>query len=881
MMRIIFVLLFAVLPFAAQRPPGKYVLVRNGAPAAPAITITSENIPAHGADQSLYNSRNVFDLTAASTYSDGSMGDWVHDATTAADPAFTHNQNITLRKTPAVPRISGFTYLGTGVGPSISIFFLNSFFGWSMADNDFTGVDFTGPLYNAIGDGLDHVRVLGSDAVGVQCTGAGSALIAGCGQQWTVTTPKAGPQNIYVYTRTQGIDARLTVMQGGTITNFDLPTATGYSVDEEQITVAVNAPAIGTVYTISLTAQAVQSGTTTGYISTMARAIGGATAGNVSAAVLATPSYYGGAPSRTYGAKVLQADPSVRIPAATTSVTLCLTAGNPSGCVNDTLAHYIAVVAVGGTDIHLPLGFISNNQIVLPNRDENGWVRVIADGAPSLTFGQRAFPKDYPHDAASPARLSFSGGNTAVITNDYANSSMTARAAHHYAFVGCEISTIPTTYDNTFTMVTFSPGTSATPAAMPHDLIFSGVYVHKDAGMLNVANGFQMDANAWAIYDSDISNIAAPGFSNESHAIYWNTSAGPVTLVNNHFSAATEDVLPGGDSSQPLLVTRNIEIRGNYFDKDPAWNTQPYPSGIDVKNELEFKEGQDVTVTGNMFRHSYAGAGQKGQAIFIRSTTFGGSILRSTSGYDIHDNIIEDSSDGIMLEGADYYGLGTPGSYDARIPRHYSAQQYDIRVTNNLLRNMSFVKYGASGHGQDYLGCIVTGSLATNVTINSNSCQWDSATDNAYFGRGQRRDASFLIQSLATIGQPEADLGSAGSCTPLVRPVYDEAITSLNVNNNILSGDILGDCTGGAPLLPSRMQSFTNNTFFNAKNINLGPAYGYSPSLNGAGNTYTSSTTMPVVAGRGVNYATLPSACALITGNRSDVTCDETNGARP
>ncbi len=664
-----------------------------GAPSP--INITSVNIPAHGADQTLYNSQNVFDLTAASTYPDGTMGDWVHDATTTNDPTFTHNQDITLRKTPAVSRISGFTYLGANVRPTVSIFFLNSFFGWAQTDNDFTSVDFTGPLYNGVGNGLDHVRVLGSDAVGVQCTGAGAALIAGCGQQWTVTAHKAGPQNIYAYTRTMGINARLTVMQGATIHTFDLPTAAGYSVDEEQLTVAINPAVADTVYTLSLTARSVQSGTTTGYLSTMARAIGGPTPGNVSTAALATPSYYGGTPSHTYGTRLLQTDPATRIPAATTSVILCLSVGVPAGCVNDTLAHYIASVAVGGTDIHLPLGFISNNQIVLPSRAEKGWVRVIADGAPSLTFGQRAFPKDYPHNAASPARLSNSNNNTAVITNDYANKSMAARSAHHYAFFGCEISTIPTTYDNPFTIVAISPGLNATLAAMPHDFVFAGVYVHRDAGMLNVANGFQLDANAWAIYDSDISNIAAPGFGNEDHAIYWNTSAGPITIKNNHFMAATENIIAGGDSSQPFLVTRNVEISGNYFDKDAAWIAVPHPAGIDVKNQLEFKESQDVTIAGNLFRHGYAGSGQNGQAMFIRSYNFGGGAPRSTSGYDIHDNIIEDSSFGLMLEGYDYYGLGTPGSYDARLPKHFNAMQYDIRVSNNLMRNLSYVKYGA------------------------------------------------------------------------------------------------------------------------------------------------------------------------------------------
>ena len=80
--------------------------------------ITSVVVPAHGANQSLYTSQNVFNLTDASTYPDGTFGDWKHWVATANDLTPSQAQNITLRKTSATVLISDMSYTGAGItGP--------------------------------------------------------------------------------------------------------------------------------------------------------------------------------------------------------------------------------------------------------------------------------------------------------------------------------------------------------------------------------------------------------------------------------------------------------------------------------------------------------------------------------------------------------------------------------------------------------------------------------------------------------------------------------------------------------------------------------------------------------------------------------------------
>ena len=719
---------------------------------------------------------------------------------------------------------------------------------------------------------------LGSSSIALQCTTLSNGLIPGCGQSVTVTPTKTGPQNIYIWTHNVGINGKISISQGGTVSNFNLPVLSVSATDEEQVTISISPTAPNTPYTISLVAESLQPGSGVGTISITSVAVGGLTAGNVSDSLLSTTGYIG-TPSHSYGALVTQQDPPIRIPPATTSVTLCVQ-GKPSGCDKRTLQQAVNFYP-GGTDIHLPLGFTSP-QITLPSRADNGWVRVIADGVrkdgSSLsTFGVRANPVDYPSPGtlSSPAYI-YSSTDDAAIKNDFTNATLSARAAHHYAFIGMEISSDGTVGTN-YQLINLGPsgqndsgqfGGPGNITSMPHDIIFQGMYIHRNQALVpNQANGMIVDAGAVGVYDSYISDIVAPGQGMENHAILFNTNPGPFTAKNNYFEAMSEDALMGGTMPQLLMVTQNEEWIGNCFDKNPAWNAQPYPAGIDPKNDLEFKEGQHVTVSGNVFIHDYAGSQQVGQMVFIRSTGFGGSVNRTTSNFLVQNNIGRHVGTGFQIEDHDTYGLGG-GGYDARIPRHYVPEQYDILINNNIIEEISFTDYVKGRGVTSSVGCLTLFGLPTNFTFSNNTCQF-SADDNS---TDHYADFAVRVLNYSTLDSTQQSLHPT-NCNDSMNSARTESLASWVFANNILSGEIGGDCSDGAVFFPPTMQQFTNNSFFNIDSVNLGPAAGYSPPFGGTGNTNTSSAVVPQVSGQGVDVSKLPTDCYVITGNRKDLPC--------
>ena len=810
--------------------------VTSVAPAT-SITITPAIVPAHGSNYTLFTSRNVFSLTDAGRYSDGQIGDWKHWVATANDPTTASNgarynaQDITIRNVSTTQKISGLSFTGVA-GPAFSQFGSNAYFDWDSADNDNTGVDYSGSYFYFTGNGMPFVRPHGSSYMVINCADSASALIANCSERFTVTPNRSGPQNLYVWTRAEGANARLTVSTGSLTQTYDFPVRSSATADEMLFTVTIAPSDTATPYTVALSALSVQTGAPAGFLSITSVALGGANAGNVSDATLATTGYVG-TPSHTYGVRTHQADPSVRIPAPILSRVLSLTE-SLQGAIN---------TASCGTDLHLPTGYVSNERIVLPNKGctDAAWVRIIADGARNI-FGQRAQPADYPGGPQSPAILNWSGPET-VISNDATNGDRAARAAHHYAFVGVEITSTKATYTVNYALVSFNAGPSPTMASISHDIIFQNCYIHRHSSQENSLNGIEFNVDRGAIYDSYIAGFQdnTHSFVNENHAVYWDSSNGPMTYRNNYLSAATECVITGGAPASPFVVTKDIEFDGNFFDKPSSYNTQLYPP-YDVKNSLEFKQGQFVSVTNNVFEHGFSGYGQIGQAVFIRSYAFGGVQRRTTSNYLISNNIVRHHSTGFQVEAFDYYGLGG-GTNSAKVPMHFTPRQYDILIANNSMEDFSFVKWGALGRNQGPTGSnlFFLSSLPVNLTLDHNTGLFDTATDNT--AGYQDNDHSIIIPNLALLSKADT-LSTFNAAYLSMNTAPDEATTSFVLTNNILSGGIHGDNYYGTYLLPSAA-TYNNNSLFNVPGY-IANTFASKPLTN---TSYTTSTTTPAVAG--------------------------------
>jgi len=876
--------LAAVLFFLNGLLAAQTVVIKQDAAtvAATPITISSAAIPAHGSDFTLWNHNNVFSLTEASTYPDSTPGDWTHWVATANDPTTDgvrryNAQDIILRKTSAVQRISNISYTGVS-GPSFSSISIgrasNAYFDWSTTDNDLSSVDFNGNWFAYVGNNPPQFsRNMHSTFPITNCAiGSPPSLIPNCSLSYTVAPGRTGPQNLYVYTHVDGTQARLSVKQGSTSVTQEFNTAPLSTLDERVFTVAINPPNTETTYTITLVPTTIQATAGAAFLAFTATALGGTTPGNISDSVLSTASYLDGQPSHSYGVRVHQLDPAQRVPAPLKSYTLART---------DSLNTALRSAACGDA-IHLPLGYVSNEQIILPSKPctDAAWISIVADGAPSLTYGKRANPIDYPGGPTSPALLNYSGGLDCTVAND--NSAPIG--SHHYILRGMEITSLAQGELVRYNLVCSVGG--STVQSLPNSILFQGVYAHGDVNLTNSIKGFDFNANGSGIYDSYITSFRGNphSYNMEYNGIYTTTSSGPLTFKNNFISAQTEIQIFGGSVSQPYLIPKDIEITENYYYKPPSYNMLP-DDLKNVKNALEFKGGQHVSITRNVFENGFAQS-QPGQAIFFRSLTYQGSQPSGTSNALVMNNIIRHHTVGIQLEGIDGYmfigsnkntngsrSCGTFPPPDCVVPsfapHHFAPTQYDIRITNNVLEDLSYTKYGAATHGGMHSAAFdLGGPIGVNVVIDHNTVSYDSVAD----GVGSLNDRAVLFSESLLTGADTAALFHGSICDRGL--TFTEAANSFQFVNNVVNGVFSGECIGDLVNFGTH-STVSNNVFYGqlqgfVDEFNSGHFLG----PNSVNNTATTSQSAPVVAGVGVDRTQLPDYCTVVNGNRPDIPCD-------
>ena len=128
-----------------------------------------------------------------------------------------------------------------------------------------------------------------------------------------------------------------------------LPLPTGVAEDEEVVTIPLNPSDTSTTYTITLTATALQPNQTTGFLGITKVKLGGSTAGNVADNVVS--SHF---PDQRHAVSYLRrtgasGGPALAHPHSHYQSLLCRLWRTSKRPIN---------TAVGGTDIHLPLGYV-------------------------------------------------------------------------------------------------------------------------------------------------------------------------------------------------------------------------------------------------------------------------------------------------------------------------------------------------------------------------------------------------------------------------------------------------------------------------------------------------------------------------------------------
>jgi hypothetical protein len=136
----------------------------------------------------------------------------------------------------------------------------------------------------------------------------------------------------------------------------------------------------------------------------------------------------------------------------------------------------------------------------------------------------------------------------------------------------------------------------------------------------------------------------------------WN-GPGPFKISNNELQAAGENILFGGSKpSLPNNIPSDIEISRNHFFKPLSWRVgDPTYAGIhwSVKNLLELKIAQRVTILGNILENNWVDA-QAGPAFLITPRTENGTApWVYTQDITFAYNILRHSASAVNIAGED------------------------------------------------------------------------------------------------------------------------------------------------------------------------------------------------------------------------------------
>jgi hypothetical protein len=276
---------------------------------------------------------------------------------------------------------------------------------------------------------------------------------------------------------------------------------------------------------------------------------------------------------------------------------------------------------------------------------------------------------------------------------------MTDLNAHHWRLQFLElVDTWP--YGDILALGDGSPAQSSL-SMVAHDLVVDRVYIHGVSGQ-DQKRGIALNSASTTIKDSYIADIKLT--NGDAQAIAGWNGPGPYTITNNYLEATGENFLLGG-SDPPIygLIPSDIIFKHNTVTKQESWRYQGYA----VKNLIEFKNAQRVTIDGNILEYNW-NAGQAGHAIVLTPRNQDGSATWSVvQQIQITNNVIRHVSGVLNVLGTDY--------------RYPSQPLTDIVFRNNLVLDLSAANWGGAGQ-------LILTSGGNNVTLDHNTVFTDGTS---------------------------------------------------------------------------------------------------------------------------------------------------------
>jgi hypothetical protein len=335
--------------------------------------------------------------------------------------------------------------------------------------------------------------------------------------------------------------------------------------------------------------------------------------------------------------------------AATRAATITVPAGGDLQAALD--------AARPGDTILLPAGAVFTGNFLLPAKGGSAYITL-----------RSAAPDSSLPPAGSRIDPSYAGLLPKLRSDHNGAALRTAPGATYWRLQALEI--LPSESTSSANLLELGGGNSSqnSLSMVPQHLIVDRCYIHGVSW--DQRRGVALNSGDTQILNSYISGIHGTGVDTQAIA-GWN-GPGPYLIENNYLEATGENILFGG--SDPFisgLVPSHITIRRNRIGKPAAWQT----SGYTLKNLIEFKNADTVTVDGNVLEYNWA-AGQQGYSILLTPRNSGGtapwSVVRNVT---ITNNLIRHVAAVFNIAGYDDI--------------HSSQQTTNVRISNNLIYDVS------------------------------------------------------------------------------------------------------------------------------------------------------------------------------------------------
>ncbi len=270
---------------------------------------------------------------------------------------------------------------------------------------------------------------------------------------------------------------------------------------------------------------------------------------------------------------------------------------------------------------------------------------------------------------------------------------------------------LPNASDSAANLIELGSDSATSASSQPHHVIIDRCYLHGGASF-GQRRGVALNSGKTEIVNSYFSDFKK--VTQDTQAIGGWNGPGPYLIENNYLEAAGENLMFGGNPAIPNLIPSDITIRRNLISRPMAWRSQSWT----VKNEIELKSAQRVTIEGNTIQNHWA-QGQQGFAIVLTPRNqFGQDPWAVVKDVVFQNNIVRHVAAGFNISGYD--------------DLHTSQRTRNITIRNNLFYDVS-TAYGTSGNPSPGKFAQL-GNSPVDITIDHNTVDNDGSKTIGFYG---------------------------------------------------------------------------------------------------------------------------------------------------